>query len=265
MISLASSFQRRQTHPVSISLAPTNPCWTLAFTKFQPWTSSAYGHHHGVYLVELNTVVLWITRFRCRLRHLPQRRWLLSNSDEPFRRHRSSLVEGEHTIAFVSLFPFCFSVQSTVSWSSSSNPCYPLCLCTAALCPRRPSQAPLAISQSGGRGTRLRKSPSPGAAWRRSASQALFPHRLTPSEHPATGARAAGRRPSPPAEIQPPPPVPTAGEHTSEIPLLSSTHFAPQPSPCPPPLPATQNGQEVRRGRKAFAVLRLGPCIPFKP
>jgi hypothetical protein len=33
---------------------------------------------------------------------------LLSNSDELFRRRRSSLAEGEHTIAFVSSFPFPF-------------------------------------------------------------------------------------------------------------------------------------------------------------
>jgi hypothetical protein len=32
------------------------------------------------------------------------------------------LAEGEHTIAFVSWFPFRFAVQSTVSWSFPSNP-----------------------------------------------------------------------------------------------------------------------------------------------
>jgi hypothetical protein len=50
---------------------------------------------------------------------------LLSNSGELFRHRRSSLAEGEHTIAFVSSFPFRFAVQSTVSWSFPSNP---LCL-----------------------------------------------------------------------------------------------------------------------------------------
>jgi hypothetical protein len=39
-----------------------------------------------------------------------------------FRHHRSSLAESEHTIAFVSWFPFRFAVQSSVSWSSPSNP-----------------------------------------------------------------------------------------------------------------------------------------------
>jgi hypothetical protein len=40
----------------------------------------------------------------------------------------------------------------------------------------------------------------------------------------------ADHRPPPPAEIQPPPPVSTVGGHTSKIPSLSSTRFAPQPS-----------------------------------
>jgi hypothetical protein len=31
------------------------------------------------------------------------------------------LAEGEHTIAFVSSFPFRFAAQSTVSWSFPSN------------------------------------------------------------------------------------------------------------------------------------------------
>jgi hypothetical protein len=36
---------------------------------------------------------------------------LLSNSGELFRRRRSSLAKGEHTIAFVSSFPFRFAVE----------------------------------------------------------------------------------------------------------------------------------------------------------
>jgi hypothetical protein len=55
-----------------------------------------------------------VTRIRRRLRHLPQLRRLLSNSGELFRRHRSSLAEGEHTIAFVSSISFRFAFQSTV-------------------------------------------------------------------------------------------------------------------------------------------------------
>jgi hypothetical protein len=67
----------------------------------------------------------WIARFRCWPRHLPQLRRLLRNSGELFRRRRSSLAEGEHTIAFVSSIPFHFSIQSTISWSSPSNPLRP--------------------------------------------------------------------------------------------------------------------------------------------
>jgi hypothetical protein len=54
---------------------------------------------------------------------------LLSNSGELFPRRLSSLAEGEHTIAFVSSIPFCFDIQSTVSWSFPSNPLCLLFLC----------------------------------------------------------------------------------------------------------------------------------------
>jgi hypothetical protein len=50
---------------------------------------------------------------------------IFPNSVELFRRHHSSLAEGEHTIAFVSSILFRFAVQSTVSWSF---PSYSLCL-----------------------------------------------------------------------------------------------------------------------------------------
>jgi hypothetical protein len=70
-----------------------------------------------------------VTRIRRGLRRLPQLRRLLRNSGELFRRRRSSLAEGEHTIAFVSSIPFRFAVQSTVSWSFPSNPLCLLFLC----------------------------------------------------------------------------------------------------------------------------------------
>jgi hypothetical protein len=165
MISLASSFQRCQLHSVSITLAPMNPRRTFASNKFRrtfrwafpakSWTWGANEHHHRVYLVELSALVLWIAQFWCRLRHLPQRQWRFSNSGEPFCRCCSSLAKGGHTMAFVSSFPFHFVVQSTFSWSSPSNLCYPLFLCTTASCARRPSQGPPTISKSGGRDARL--------------------------------------------------------------------------------------------------------------
>jgi hypothetical protein len=69
-------------------------------------------------------VVWWIAQFRCRLRHLPQLRRLLRNSDELFHRRRSSLAEAEHTIAFASSFPFHFVVPVRVWMSFPSNPCF---------------------------------------------------------------------------------------------------------------------------------------------
>jgi hypothetical protein len=63
MISLASSFQCRQPRSISITLAPTNPRRTFAYTKFR-WafpvklcTSGANGQHPGVSLVELYIVM----------------------------------------------------------------------------------------------------------------------------------------------------------------------------------------------------------------
>jgi hypothetical protein len=142
MISLASSFQRRQPHPVSITLAPINRRRTFAYAKFlqtfrRPFpakqcTSIANEHHHGVYLVELNALVWWIARLRCQLHHLPQiwrvlprRQRLLSLSCESFCHQRSSLAEGEHTIAFALSIPFRFAVPVRVWRSSPSNPCFP--------------------------------------------------------------------------------------------------------------------------------------------
>jgi hypothetical protein len=114
MISLASSFQRCQPHPVSITLAPTNHRPTFASTSFQwtfrrafpekPCTSNTNGHHHRVYLVELNAVVWWIARFRCRLRHLPQlRRAFPSPSFLPGRRW------AHYHVHLIDLVPFCCS------------------------------------------------------------------------------------------------------------------------------------------------------------
>jgi hypothetical protein len=85
------------------------------------------GHHHRVSLVELYAMMGSVTRIRCRLRHLPQLRRLLRNSGKLFRSHRSSLAESDHTIAFVSSFPFRFAIQSTITWSSPSNPFHPTC------------------------------------------------------------------------------------------------------------------------------------------
>jgi hypothetical protein len=42
MISSASSFQRRQSRSVSITLAPTNPHWTFASTKFRRTSGELY-------------------------------------------------------------------------------------------------------------------------------------------------------------------------------------------------------------------------------
>jgi hypothetical protein len=53
---------------------------------------------------------------------------IFPNSGELFCHCRSSLAEGEHTIAFVSSFPFHFAIQSIVSWSFPSNPLCLLCL-----------------------------------------------------------------------------------------------------------------------------------------
>jgi hypothetical protein len=83
-------------------------------------------------------VVWWIARIRRRLRHLPQLRRLLRNSGELFCHHHSSLAEGEHTIAFVSSFPFRFAIQSTVLWSFPSNPLCLLCITAAVRRKRRP-------------------------------------------------------------------------------------------------------------------------------
>jgi hypothetical protein len=69
-----------------------------------------------------------VTRIRSRLRHLPQLRRLLRNSGDLFHRCRSSLAEGEHTIAFVSSFPFCFAVPMHVSSRS------PLVHCSCSPC-----------------------------------------------------------------------------------------------------------------------------------
>jgi hypothetical protein len=134
MISLASSFQCRQPQPVSITLAPTNHRRTFASTKFwwifrrafpaKSCISGVNGHHLGVSLVELYAVMCSVTRIWRWLCRLPQLRRLLRNSGELFRRHCSSLAEGEHTIAFVSSFPFHFAFTMRVWRSFPSNPSF---------------------------------------------------------------------------------------------------------------------------------------------
>jgi hypothetical protein len=62
-----------------------------------------------------------VTRIRRRHRRLPRLRRLRRNSGELFRRRRSSLAEGEHTIAFVSSIPFRFVVPVYVWRLSPSN------------------------------------------------------------------------------------------------------------------------------------------------
>jgi hypothetical protein len=62
------------------------------------------------------------------------KRWrLVSNSDEPFRRHRSSLAEGEHTIVFASSISFHFAIPVHVWRSSPSNLYLPSFLCSVAV------------------------------------------------------------------------------------------------------------------------------------
>jgi hypothetical protein len=51
----------------------------------------------------------------------------------------------------------------------------------------------------------------------------------------------------PPTGIRPSPPILTTGEHTSEIPSLSSSRSAPQPSPRPPPPLATGTARTPAR------------------
>jgi hypothetical protein len=125
MISSASSFQRRQPHPVSITLAPRNPRRTFASTKFRrtfrravpakPCTSSANGHPCEVYLAELNVVMWWIARFRCRLRHLPQLRRVTPATPLQLRRalpspsFLTSRRWAHHRVRLVDLVPFCHS------------------------------------------------------------------------------------------------------------------------------------------------------------
>jgi hypothetical protein len=55
------------------------------------------------------------------------------HSGELFRCHRSSLAEGEHTIAFVSSFPFRLVVPVHVWRSSPSNLYLPSLLCSVAV------------------------------------------------------------------------------------------------------------------------------------
>jgi hypothetical protein len=59
----------------------------------------------------------------------------------------------------LSSFPFRFALQSIVSWSSPSNPCYPLFLCTTARA-WRPSRRPRELRPSSVSG-RSPPSPSP--------------------------------------------------------------------------------------------------------
>jgi hypothetical protein len=99
----------------------------------KPCTSGAKGHHPGVSLIDLYAVMGLVTRIRRRLRHLPQLRQLLRNSGELFRRRRSSLVEGEHIIAFVSSFRFRFAIPVHVWRSSPSNLYLSSSLCSVAV------------------------------------------------------------------------------------------------------------------------------------
>jgi hypothetical protein len=249
MISLASSFQHRQPQPVSITLAPTNRRRTFASTKFR-WifrrafpakqcTSSANGHHPRVSLVKLYAVMCSVTRIRRWLRHLPQLRRLLRNSGELFRHLRSPLAEGEHTIAFVSSFPFRFAIPMRVWRSFPSNPSFfffSLCFCSGQppwkdlpeLSARPCAWPTLDLCSAHPRASTASRPSRLYVAWRprRVARQEPEPH-------------VAAVVFLPPVEIRSPPRVPTVGEHTSEIPSTSSFRSEPRPSPRPPPPPTT--------------------------
>jgi hypothetical protein len=54
---------------------------------------------------------------------------IFPNSGEPFRLHRSSLAEGEHTITFTSSISFRFVVPVHILRSSPSNPYLSSSLC----------------------------------------------------------------------------------------------------------------------------------------
>jgi hypothetical protein len=143
-----------------------------------------------------------VTRIRRRLHHLPQLRQLLSNSGELFRCRRSSLTEGEHTIAFVSSFPFRFAIPVRI-WMSSppnlylSSSLYLFCL-----------QSPWPT-----RSVRVSCSPEPprrstvGRRHLRQVMRDAKPRPESPSpgpEFPRSAAReawAAGRHPPPPARF----------------------------------------------------------------
>jgi hypothetical protein len=237
MISLASSFQRHQPHPVSITLPPINHRRTFASTKFQrtfrqhflakSWTYGANGHHLGVSLVELYTMMGSVTWIRRRLRRRPQLRWLLRNSGELLCRYRSSLAEGEHTITFVSSFPF-FAVQSTVSWSFPSNP-----LCLLFLCMYCSSQYARASCTSGpGRPSLHAQGPEPLFP----CQPPLAPHRWTPGALPWLVAEPAAAAVVCPSSVRHRNPAssplsPTPDEHSYKIPSTSSFRSEPRPNP----------------------------------
>jgi hypothetical protein len=159
MISSASSFQRRQPHPVSITLAPGNPRRTFASTKFRRtfWrafpakacTSGAKGHHYEVYFVELNAVMWWIVRFRCRLRHLPQLRRVTPATPLQLRRvllspsFLTSRRWAHDHVGLVDLVPFCHSraCLEVVPIESLSPFLSLLCSVAVAVC-RLPSLPP---------------------------------------------------------------------------------------------------------------------------
>jgi hypothetical protein len=129
-------------------------------------------------------------RIRRRLRRLPRLRRLLRNSGEPFHRHRSSLAEGEHTIVFVSSFPFRFAVPVRVWRSFPSNPSFlffPVSLFRSTAIEVFPSSL---LAHARAHTGPLQRTPECQPC----TPPKPTPRHLAPSEGRAAGARAACRR-----------------------------------------------------------------------
>jgi hypothetical protein len=219
---VASSFQRCQPHPVSITLPPRNSRRTFASTKLK-WTfpaklctSGANGHHPRVSLVELYAVMGSLTRIWHRLCRLPQLRPALpSPSFLPRRRwaHRRvrlvdvirfcrsrarlEVVPIESPSLFISLFWCTVTRASSIGASCSPEPSSPL---------------------GGARRRAACSTPLPITGGRQIASA---------RENPNLQAAVVHR----PLRFRPPPSVPAAGEHLPTTPLFSSLNFVLQLSP----------------------------------